>query len=82
MAEAVASGPIQDAAKLTDAEIQATRRGLTFAMWLTAVMATASITFFAIAVSGIGAIGPSIIAGTVCLSVPVVMLVRSFLTRS
>jgi uncharacterized membrane protein len=82
MAETVISGPVQNAAKLTDAEIEGSKRGLTFAMVLTAAMAIASVTFFALAVAGVGNTAACITAGSVCLSIPVVMLVRAFISRS
>jgi uncharacterized membrane protein len=82
MAEAAISGPIQNTAKLTDAEIEASKRGLTFAIALTSVMSIASIVFFILAVVGVGSTAACITAGSVCLSVPVVMLVRAFITRS
>jgi uncharacterized membrane protein len=81
MAELAVRGPIDNAAKLTEAEIDATRRGLSFAMKLTSAMAIASVVFFALAVAGIGG-AAAITAGGVFLSVPVVMLIRSFITRS
>ncbi len=81
MAELAVSGPIDNAAKLTDAEIDASKRGLSFAMKLTAGMAIVAVIFFALGVAGIGTTA-AITAGGVCLSVPVVMLIRSFITRS
>jgi uncharacterized membrane protein len=82
MAEVAISGPIQNTAKLTDAEIEASKRGLTFAITLTSIMSIASIIFFILAVAGAGSTAACITAGSVCLSVPVVMLVRAFITRS
>jgi uncharacterized membrane protein len=82
MAEATISGPIQNTAKLTDAEIEASKRGLNFAIALTSVMSVASVLFFALAVAGVGSSAACITAGSVCLSIPVVMLVRAFITRS
>jgi len=82
MAEIAISGPIQNTAKLTDAEIEASKRGLTFAITLTSVMSIASIIFFILAVVGAGSTAACITAGSVCLSIPVVMLVRAFITRS
>ncbi len=82
MAEMAVSSPLRDAAKLTDAEIEASRRGLSFAIGLTCAMAVASITFFVLGVLGVGSTATAITAGSVCLSVPVVMLIRSFITRS
>jgi hypothetical protein len=82
MAEATISGPVEDAAKLTDAEIEATKRGLSFAIRLTSAMALAAVLFFALGVAGVGNVTACITAGSVCLSIPVVMLVRSFITRS
>lgn len=82
MAEAAISGPIQNTAKLTDAEIEASKRGLNFAIALTSVMSLASVVFFVLAVAGVGSATACITAGSVCLSIPVVMLVRAFITRS
>ena len=81
MAELALRGPIENTAKLTEAEIDASKRGLSFAIKLTAAMAIAAVVFFALAVAGIGA-AAALTAGGVCLSVPVVMLIRSFITRS
>lgn len=81
MAELAVRGPIEDTAKLTDAEIDATKRGLSFAMKLTAGMAIVAVIFFALGVAGIGTTA-AVTAGGVCLSIPVVMLIRSFITRS
>jgi hypothetical protein len=81
MAELAVSGPIENTAKQTDAEIDTSKRGLSFAMRLTAGMAVTAIIFFALGVAGIGTTA-AITAGGICLSVPVVMLVRSFITRS
>jgi len=86
MAEAAVSGPIENARNLTNAEIAATRRGMSFAIRLTTAMATAAVVFFALgialSVAGVGGAGVCITAASVCLSVPVVMLIRSFITRS
>ena len=46
MAEATISGPVENAAKLTNAEIEATKRGLSFAIRLTSAMALAAVLFF------------------------------------
>ncbi len=81
MAELGVRGPIENTANLTNAEIEASRQGMTFAMVLTSAMAVAAIVFFALAVAGIGTTA-ALTAGGVCLSVPVVMLIRSFITRS
>ena len=81
MAELAVRGPIENTAKVTDAEIEASKQGMTFAMVLTSVMSIAAIIFFALAVAGIGKTA-ALTAGGVCLSVPVVMLIRSFITRS
>lgn len=81
MAELALRGPIENAAKLTEAEIDASKRGLSFAIKLTATMAIAAVVFFALAVAWIGT-AAALTAGGVCLSVPVVMLIRSFITRS
>lgn len=82
MAETVISGPVQNAAKLTDAEVEGSRRGLAFAMVLTSATFVASVVFFILAVLGVGSTAACITAGSVFLSVPVIMLVRSFITRS
>jgi uncharacterized membrane protein len=82
MAEIAISGPIQNTAKLTDAEIAASNRGMSFAIILTSVMSIASVVFFILAVAGVGKTAACITAGSVCLSIPVVMLVRAFITRS
>jgi uncharacterized membrane protein len=82
MAEAVVAGPVENAAKLTQAEIDASRRGLRFAMGLTASLSAAAVVFFALGIAGVGNTGACITAGSVCLSIPVVMLIRSFITRS
>lgn len=82
MAEIAISGPIQNTAKLTDAEIEASRLGLSFAIVLTSAMSIASVIFFILAVAGVGKTAACITAGSVCLSIPVVMLVRAFITRS
>jgi uncharacterized membrane protein len=81
MAELGVRGPIENTAKLTAAEIDASKQGLSFAMALTAAMSIAAVIFFALAVAGIGKTA-ALTAGGVCLSVPVVMLIRSFITRS
>lgn len=81
MAELAVKGPIENTAKLTDAEIEASRRGLSFAMILTSVSFIIAVAFFALAVAGVG-VTAAITAGSVFLSVPVVMLIRSFITRS
>jgi uncharacterized membrane protein len=81
MAELAVRGPIENTAKLTDAEIEASKRGLTFAMVLTSTSTIVAVVFFALAVAGIG-VTAAITAGSVFLSVPVVMLIRSFITRS
>lgn len=81
MAELAVKGPIENTAKLTDAEIEASKRGLSFAMKLTSVSFIIAVAFFALAVAGTG-VTAAITAGSVFLSVPVVMLIRSFITRS
>lgn len=73
---------MENAAKLTQAEIDASRRGLRFAMGLTASLSAAAVVFFALGIAGVGNTGACITAGSVCLSIPVVMLIRSFITRS
>lgn len=82
MAETAISGPIQRDAQLAEAEIEASRRGLTFAMALTTATTIMSALFFALAIAGVGSAAACITAGSVFLSVPVVMLIRSFITRS
>ncbi len=82
MAENAISGPIQNTANLTNAEIAASKHGLIFAIVLTSVMSVASLVFFSLAVAGVGSTATCITAGSICLSVPVVMLVRAFITRS
>jgi hypothetical protein len=82
MMEAAVAGPVENAAQLTAAEIQASRRGLAFAMWLTASLSGAAVAFFCLGVFGAGNVAACMTAGTVCLSIPVVMLIRSFITRS
>lgn len=82
MTETTISGPIENTARLTAAEIEASNRGLSFAIRLTSAMAFAAVVFFALGVAGVGNLTACITAGSVCLSIPVVMLVRSFITRS
>jgi uncharacterized membrane protein len=82
MTEAVVAGPVENAAQLTIAEIEASNRGLVFAMRLTAALSAAAIGFFALGIAGVGNTTACITAGSVCLSVPVVMLIRSFITRA
>jgi uncharacterized membrane protein len=81
MAELAVRGPIDNTAKLTDAEIDASKRGLSFAIILTSTSFIVAVAFFALAVAGVG-VTAAITAGSVFLSVPVVMLIRSFITRS
>ena len=54
MAELTLKARTDDTAKLTDAEIDATKRGLTFAMRLTLGMSVVAVVFFSLAVAGIG----------------------------
>jgi uncharacterized membrane protein len=82
MAEKAATGMIDNARAVAEAEIEGSKRGLSFAMWLTGVMVAVSAAFFAAAVSGSGDVAAAITAGSVFLSVPVIMLIRSFITRS
>jgi hypothetical protein len=82
MTEAAVAGPVESAAKLTAAEIEASQRGLTFAMRLTAGLSLSAVVFFFLGIFGIGSLAACMTAGTVCLSIPVVMLIRSFITRS
>jgi hypothetical protein len=44
-------------------------------------MSVMAVIFFILAVAGIGT-AAALTAGGVCLSIPVVMLIRSFITRS
>jgi hypothetical protein len=81
MAELAIKAPIENTAKLTEAEIDASKRGLAFAMRLTLGMSVMAVIFFILGVAGIGTTA-ALTAGGVCLSVPVVMLIRSFITRS
>jgi hypothetical protein len=81
MAELALRGPLQNTTNLTNAEIQSSKHGLRFAMALTSAMTIAAVIFFALAVAGVGTTA-ALTAGGVCLSVPVVMIVRSFITRS
>jgi hypothetical protein len=82
MTETTISGPIENTARLTAAEIEASKRGLSFAIRLTSAMAFAAVVFFALGVAGAGNLTACVTAGSVCLSIPVVMLVRSFITHS
>ncbi len=82
MAETAVSGPIQNEINYTNAEIASSERGLSFAIKLTAAMTFASIVFFALGVAGVGSSAVCVTAGSVFLSVPVIMLIRSFITRS
>lgn len=82
MAELAVKGPIENTATVTSAEIQASKAGLSFAMKLTTAMSVVAVIFFALAFAGIGVTAVGITAGSVCLSIPVVMLIRSFITRS
>lgn len=82
MTEKAISGPIDNDTRLTNAEIEASKRGLSFAIRLTSAMAFAAVAFFALGIAGVGNLAAAVTAGSVCLSVPVVMLVRSFITRS
>lgn len=82
MAETVATGQIENAKALTNAEIATSKRGLSFAMRLTMAMVGASVVFFALAVAGVGNTAAAITAGSLFLSVPVIMLIRSFMTLS
>lgn len=67
-----ATGQIDIADSLAKAEIQTARQGLVLAFSLTIVAFAASITFFAVGNN---------VAGIAFLSVPVVMLIRSFLQK-
>ena len=63
---------ISTADKLVDAEIKAAKRGNDRAFALTLVAFLASIVFFSLG---------NAVAGVAFVSVPVVMLIRSFITR-
>jgi len=82
MAELTISGPMENAAKLTTAEIEASKLGLSYAIKLTSAMTLAAVISFALGIVGIGSTVACLTAGSVYLSVPVVMLVRSFIARS
>ena len=73
MAETVATGDIKSRAKLADAEIERARTGQAMAALITTIALSAAIYFFAV---------DNLVAGGVLLSVPVIMLVRAFLSRS
>lgn len=73
MAETVATGDIKTRDKLAKAEIERGRIGQSLAFLLTLIALGGAIWFFAI---------HNDIAGGVMLSVPVIMLIRSFLGRS
>lgn len=70
MTEKVATGHIDNEAKLVAAEIETAKQGQAFALLLTLIAIIAAIVFFAIG---------NPLAGGVLLSFPVVMIVRSFL---
>jgi len=70
MAETVATGDIKTRDKLATAEIERARSGQALAFLLTLIALGAAIWFFAVG---------NDIAGGVLLSVPVIMLIRSFL---
>jgi uncharacterized membrane protein len=82
MAETAATGQIDNQKKIAAAEIDASKRGLTFAMRLTMIMVGISAVFFMLGITRVGNVTASITAGSVFLSVPVIMLVRAFITRS
>ncbi|MDR2986391.1 MAG: hypothetical protein LBV34_16270 [Nocardiopsaceae bacterium] len=73
IAEKSITGTIDTADKLATAEIEMARKGQSIAFGLTLVAFVASIVFFALCNS---------VAGAAFLSVPVVMLIRSFIHRS
>lgn len=73
MAETVATGDIKTRDKLADAEIDRARTGQSLAFLFTLIALGGASWFFAIGKN---------IAGGVLLSVPVIMLIRSFLGRS
>jgi uncharacterized membrane protein len=82
MAETAITGRIDADKKLAAAEIESTKQGLSFAMRLTIGTTGASAGFFAVAVADVGDTRSALIAGGAFLSVPVVMLIRSFIRRS
>jgi uncharacterized membrane protein len=73
MAVKSVTGHIVIADKLTTAEIKAAKRGQDRALALTLIAFIASIVFFSLG---------NAVAGVAFISVPVVMLIRSFITRS
>ena len=73
MAEKSATGEIDTADRLAIAEIEISRQGQALAFALTILALGAAIVFFAI---------HNVVAGVAFTSVPVVMLIRSFLRRS
>lgn len=81
MAETAITGRIDADKRIAEAEIQASRQGLRFAIILTVVMTAASLVFYSLAVAGIGNRAAAITAGSVFLSLPVIMLIRSFISR-
>ena len=72
MAEKAATGEIDTADRLATAEIEGARLGQSLAFALTLFAFIAAVTFFALG---------NIVAGVAFTSVPVVMLIRSFLHR-
>jgi len=73
MAETVATGDIKIRQALANAEIERARSGQAMAFFLTLIALGAAIYLF---------VAGNDIAGGVLLSVPVIMLIRSFLSRS
>ena len=71
--EKSATGQIDIADRLATAEIETAKQGLALAFFLTLIAFAASIYFF---------IRGNNVAGVAFLSVPVVMLIRSFIQRS
>ncbi len=72
MAESAVTGRIDIDKKLADAEIEQARTGMSLAFILTLIALVAAIVFFAIGKP---------IAGGALLSMPVVMLIKSFLEK-
>ncbi|HEU5416241.1 MAG TPA: DUF2335 domain-containing protein [Streptosporangiaceae bacterium] len=70
MAETVATGDIKTREKIAEAEVDRARSGQALAFLLTLMALGAAIWFFALGNN---------VAGGVLLSVPVIMLIRSFL---
>jgi uncharacterized membrane protein len=81
MAETAVTGRIEADKKIADAEIHASKRGLSFGMTLTVTVTAVSVMFYSLAVAGVGNRPAAITAGSVFLSLPMIMLIRSFIAR-